>query len=40
LVPIELRKWIWGGGRKLPGLIRRREAEISLLYSPPRQLRG
>lgn len=27
----ELRKWIWGGGRKLPGLILRREAEIKLL---------
>jgi lysozyme len=40
LVPTELRKWIWGGGRKLPGLIRRREAEISLLYSPPRTARG
>lgn len=31
LVPDELRKWVWGGGRKLPGLIRRREAEIALL---------
>jgi lysozyme len=31
LVPHELRKWVWGGGRKLPGLIRRREAEIALL---------
>lgn len=27
----ELRKWIWGGGRKLPGLILRREAEVRLL---------
>ena len=27
----ELRKWIYGGGRKLPGLILRREAEASLL---------
>jgi lysozyme len=26
-VPDEFRKWVWGGGRKLPGLIRRREAE-------------
>jgi lysozyme len=30
-VPAELRKWVWGGGRKLPGLILRREAEIALL---------
>lgn len=29
-VPGELRKWVWGGGRKLPGLILRREAEIAL----------
>ena len=27
----ELQKWVWGGGRKLPGLIARREAEASLL---------
>ena len=27
----ELRKWVYGGGRKLPGLIARREAEIALL---------
>lgn len=31
LVPAELRKWVFGGGRKLPGLILRREAEIALL---------
>jgi lysozyme len=31
-VPNEFRKWIWGGGRKLPGLIRRREAE-AMLYA-------
>lgn len=30
-VPGELRKWVWGGGKKLPGLIARREAEIELL---------
>ncbi|MBI4968157.1 MAG: lysozyme [Rhodospirillales bacterium] len=29
-VPDEFRKWVWGGGRKLPGLIRRREAEAVL----------
>lgn len=27
----ELRKWVWGGGRKLPGLIARREAEALLI---------
>lgn len=26
----ELMKWVWGGGRKLPGLVRRREAERAL----------
>lgn len=27
----ELRKWVWGGGRKLPGLVIRRELEIELM---------
>jgi len=27
----ELRKWVWGGGRKLPGLVARREAERLLM---------
>lgn len=27
----ELRKWVRGGGRVLPGLVRRREAEAALL---------
>ena len=27
----ELLKWVWGGGRKLPGLVRRRIAERELL---------
>lgn len=27
----EIRKWVWGGGKKLPGLILRREAEAQLL---------
>lgn len=27
----ELRRWVWGGGRKLPGLILRRETEAVLL---------
>lgn len=30
-VPEEFRKWIWGGGRKLPGLILRRELDIQLV---------
>jgi GH24 family phage-related lysozyme (muramidase) len=29
-VPGEFRKWIWAGGRKLKGLVRRREAEAAL----------
>ncbi|MBF0355955.1 MAG: lysozyme [Alphaproteobacteria bacterium] len=29
-VPGEFLKWIWGGGRKLPGLIRRRKAEAKV----------
>lgn len=29
----ELRRWIWGGGRKLPGLIRRRAREAEMLLS-------
>ena len=28
---LELRKWVHGGGRALPGLVARRQAEISLL---------
>jgi len=27
----ELRRWIYGGGKVLPGLVTRREAEIRLL---------
>ena len=30
-VPAEFMKWVWAGGRKLPGLIKRRRAE-ALLY--------
>lgn len=30
-VPAEFRKWTRGGGRVLPGLVRRREAEIAIL---------
>ena len=27
----ELRRWVYGGGRVLPGLVARREAEVALL---------
>jgi len=27
----ELMKWVWGGGRKLPGLVRRRMAEQAII---------
>lgn len=30
-VPAEFRKWVRGGGRVLPGLVKRREAEVALL---------
>lgn len=33
-VPTELRKWVRGGGRVLPGLVRRREAEVHLVGLP------
>ena len=33
LVPGELRKWVRGGGRVLPGLVARREAEVALLLT-------
>ena len=29
-VPAEFRRWVWAGGRKLKGLIRRRDAEVAL----------
>jgi lysozyme len=29
-VPAEFRRWVWAGGRKLKGLMRRREAEAVL----------
>ncbi len=31
-VPAEFGRWVWAGGRKLKGLIRRREAE-AVLYA-------
>jgi lysozyme len=30
---LELRKWVHGGGRVLPGLVARRQAEIALMAS-------
>lgn len=30
----ELQKWVWGGGKKLPGLVARRKAESALLARP------
>lgn len=30
----ELRRWVYGGGRVLPGLVVRREAEVALLLNP------
>ena len=29
---LELRRWVYGGGVVLPGLVIRREAEVSLLF--------
>ena len=29
LVPAEFMRWVWAGGRKLKGLVRRREAEVN-----------
>lgn len=29
-VPAELRKWVWANGKKLTGLMRRRQAEATL----------
>lgn len=31
-IPAELMKWVWATGRKLPGLVRRKRAEV-LAYS-------
>ena len=38
-VPAELRRWVWAGGRRLKGLVRRREAEAEL-YVAGRPWRG
>ena len=32
-VPAEFGRWVWAGGRKLKGLIRRREAEAAIYAS-------
>lgn len=32
-VASELRRWVYGGGKVLPGLVTRREAEVSLILS-------
>ena len=37
LVPAEFMKWVWAGGRKLKGLVRRREAE-AWLYADARNV--
>ena len=34
--PAEIRKWVYGGGQKLPGLVARREAEVVLWGQPNR----
>lgn len=31
-VPQEMRRWVFAGGKRWPGLLRRREAEIRLYY--------
>jgi len=36
LVPDELRKWVYGGGKRLNGLVARREAEAQLYSSASR----
>jgi lysozyme len=33
VVPGELRRWVYGGGVKLPGLVKRRELEVQLFLS-------
>lgn len=34
-VPAQLRRWVYGGGKKLPVLVNRREREIALWHGPP-----
>jgi len=33
VVPHEILKWAWAAGQKLPGLVARREAEVTFLLS-------
>jgi GH24 family phage-related lysozyme (muramidase) len=33
--PAQFRKWVWAGGRKLPGLIRRRAEEARIFAGEP-----
>lgn len=35
-VPAEFIKWVWAGGRKLPGLMRRRKMEAALYVASTR----
>ncbi len=35
VVPAEFRRWVWAGGRKLKGLVRRRETEGALYAEGP-----
>ena len=30
---VEIQKWVWGGGKKLPGLVKRRAIESALLLT-------
>ena len=39
-VPAEFRRWVWAGGRRLKGLIRRREAETGLYAGRLDELNG
>ncbi|MCU1251548.1 MAG: Phage lysozyme [Edaphobacter sp.] len=32
-VPAELMEWVFGGGKKLPGLVTRREAEVAFFVA-------
>lgn len=32
-VPAQFRRWVYGGGQRLPGLVTRREAEVTLWLS-------
>jgi lysozyme len=34
VIPSELRQWVYANGQVLPGLVRRRNAEIALAQTP------